>query len=92
MTLLMCGVKRRVVTEPLRYTHSSHQHGLPRRCLDAIRERNDGRIDANKRLHSAARAPKFENFREVEEIARGNYIPPLCFSPFFTAYFRLISP
>jgi len=38
--------------------------------LRAIREKNDGRIDANGRLHSVARAPKFENFREIEEISR----------------------
>jgi len=39
--------------------------------LRAIRhKRNDGRIDANGRLHSLARAPKFENFREIEEISR----------------------
>jgi len=47
--------------------------------LRAIRhKKNDGRIDANGRLHSLARAPKFENFREIEEISRR--LPPF-FSP-----------
>ena len=92
MDILMYGVKL-AATEPLHFTHSFCQHSVSRRCLNPIREKNDGCIDASRRLHSVARAPKFENFREIEEIARGNYILPLyASSRFFPAYFRLISP
>lgn len=42
-----------------------------------------------ERLHSVARAPKFENFREIEEIMRGSYILPLC--P-YSLFLRILSP
>jgi len=79
----MYGVKWRAATEPLRFTRSFCQHS------GAIREKNDGYIDASRRLHSVARAPKFENFREIEEIARENYTQPLYSFSFFP---RILSP
>lgn len=53
-------------------THSSHRYSML--TGDATtrytRGTTDG-IDANGRLHSVARAPKFESFREIEGIMAG---------------------
>lgn len=51
-------------------THSFHRYSmLPGDATTRYARGTTDGIDANGRLHSVARAPKFENFREIEGIA-----------------------
>lgn len=69
--------KNGVVTSNHFVTHSSHRYSMfPGDASTRYARRTTDGIDANGRLHSVARAPKSENFREI---ARGSCLYMLLF-------------